>query len=71
MNRPRNTDPFEPWNNQMYRDDMFAPHNDPMRRNDMFEAWNDPFSSAKDLNDRDREYYGLRRQRSYDENEQY
>lgn len=40
---PRNSDPFEPWNDPMLRNDPFAPWNDIMKKNDPFACWNDPF----------------------------
>jgi hypothetical protein len=68
MNNHRNTDPFAPWNDPMYKNDPFAPHNDPMRKNDFTEPWNDIFGSEKDLNNRDKKAYGLRSAR-YDESD--
>jgi hypothetical protein len=56
----KNTDPFAPWNDPMYRNDPFAPHNDPMRKDDFSEPWNDVFGNASSLSRRDKEYYGIR-----------
>jgi len=43
---PRNTDPFETWNDPCYRSDPFAPWNDPCKRDDPFACWNDPFGDG-------------------------
>lgn len=64
---PRNTDPFAPWNDPMYRDDPFAPHNDPMHRDDPFKPWNDPMGRKDDLNDYERGRYGLPPNRRYED----
>lgn len=53
----KNNDPFQPWNNPMYKDDPFAPWNDPMRENDPFEPWNDVFGREEDLDEKDRQRY--------------
>lgn len=60
MSDNRNNDPFQPWNDQMYKDDPFAPHNDLMRKDDPFEPWNDIFGTKEDLSNRDKRYYGIR-----------
>jgi hypothetical protein len=65
----KNNDPFAPWNDPMYRNDPFAPHNDPMRKNDPFEPWNQPFGSEDDLDNDDRESYGHRPRRRYNDEE--
>jgi len=41
-----NTDPFEKWNNPMYKDDPFAPWNDQMKKDDPFACWNNPFGNG-------------------------
>jgi hypothetical protein len=55
----KNTDPFAPYNDPMYKDDPFAPHNDPMYKDDPFKPWNDPFGSSDDLTDREKKYYNI------------
>lgn len=55
----KNTDPFAPWNDQMYKYDPLAPHNDPMRKNDPTEPWNNVFGNENDLDYNDRHKYGL------------
>lgn len=57
MRNPKNTDPFQPWNDPMHRPDPFAPHNDPMRRDHPHEPWNDPLGRKEDLEQHDRDYY--------------
>lgn len=32
MSDNRNNDTFQPWNDQIHKDDPFAPHNDLMRK---------------------------------------
>lgn len=54
-----NTDPFMAWNDPMYADDPLAPHNNPMYADDPFKPWNNPMGSHDDLNDNERQYYGL------------
>lgn len=54
---PKNTDPLQPWNDPIFKDDRLAPHNDPLRRDDLLEAWNDPIGTAEDLSDADKDYY--------------
>ena len=44
----RNTDPFQKWNNPMYKNDPFQPRNGPDRDNP-FAPWNDPFGKDEDL----------------------
>jgi len=40
MNDPKNKDPFEKWNDPMYRDDPSQPWNDPFKRNESWACWN-------------------------------
>ena len=63
----KNTDPFAPWNDPMYKDDPFAPHNDPMRKDDFTEPWNDFFGDTNSLSNNDKRYYGLPQKRSIPE----
>lgn len=44
---PTNTDPFEKWNDPMYKNDPFAPWNDSMKRDDPFASWNDHFGYGR------------------------
>jgi len=60
MSHPRNTDPFAPWNDPMYRDDPFAPHNDPCKKDDPTKPWNDPAGSERRLTRDEKRRYGLR-----------
>lgn len=41
-----NTDPFEKWNDPMYKDDPFAPWNERMKEDDPFACWNSPFGDG-------------------------
>lgn len=59
MSYPRNNDPFQPWNDPMYKDDPFAPHNDPMEKGNPFKAWNEPFGDKKDLTRGEKKDYGM------------
>lgn len=60
MSHPRNTDPFAPWNDPMYKNDPFAPHNDPCHSDDPTKPWNDPSGSERDLNRDEKRQYGKR-----------
>jgi len=42
----KNDDPFEKWNDPMYKDDPFAPWNDPIKKDDPFACWNNPFGDG-------------------------
>ena len=53
----RNTDPFAPWNDPMYKNDPFAPHND-FDGDNPFKPWNDPCGSERDLTDSEAQRYG-------------
>lgn len=69
---PRNTDPFAPWNNPMYKNDPFAAHNNPMYKDDPFKPWNEVFGSENDLSNEERKSYGLRpKNNRSDEYEEY
>lgn len=46
--------PFDPWNNPMYKGDPFAPWNG-MDHDSPFKCWNDPFSRG-DEEDKVQEY---------------
>jgi hypothetical protein len=50
-----NDNPFEPWNNEMYRDDPFAPWNDPMK-DTPFACWNNVFGRGDYREEVDKEY---------------
>jgi hypothetical protein len=50
----KNTDPFEKWNDPMYKDDPFAPWNDAFKKDDPFAAWNDPFGHGNYRDEVDR-----------------
>lgn len=56
----KNTDPFAPWNSPLYENDPLSPHNDPMHRDDPFKPWNEPFGSVNDLNNEEKDSYGIR-----------
>jgi hypothetical protein len=60
MAHPRNTDPFAPWNDPMYRDDPFAPHNEPHQKDDPTKPWNDPSATERDLSRSEKQRYGRR-----------
>lgn len=66
----KNTDPFAPWNNPMYKDDPFAPHNNPMDRDNPLKPWNNPFGSVGDLTDSERSAYGIHTTSNYYQNEE-
>ena len=66
-----NNDPFAPWNSPMHESNPFAPHNNPMDRDNPFKPWNSPFGSSNDLNDREREYYGLPTKRRNESEDDY
>ena len=59
MSYPKNTDPFQPWNDPMHKDDPFAPHNDPMEKGNPFKPWNEPLGDKKDLTRMERRNYGI------------
>lgn len=42
----RNTNPFEKWNDIMYKDNPFAPWNDIMKKDNPFACWNNPFGDG-------------------------
>lgn len=51
----RNTDPFEPWNDPMYKDDPSESWNDPMEKDDPFAYWNDPVGDYQEWDHNSRE----------------
>lgn len=55
---PKNTDPFQPWNNPMYTDSPFSAHNG-VDADDPSKPWNEPFGDVEDLDDEERATYGL------------
>lgn len=63
MSRPRNTDPFAPWNNPM-NDSPFAPHNG-IDRDNPFKPWNSPFGRTEDLTRDEKREYGIREKKRY------
>jgi hypothetical protein len=65
---PRNSDPFAPWNDPMYKNDPFAPHNEPHQKDDPTKPWNDPSGSERDLSRQEKERYG-RRQSAWEDDE--
>jgi hypothetical protein len=55
---PKNTDPFQPWNDPMHSDNPFAAHNG-VDSDDPSKPWNEEFGDAEDLDDDERASYGL------------
>lgn len=45
--KPRNNDPFAPWNNPLHRSDPFAPWNDPLKSNNPFACFHNPFGEGQ------------------------
>lgn len=52
----KNNDPFQPWNDPMYKNDPFAPHNG-FDKDNPFKPWNSPFGRKEDLDGHERSYY--------------
>jgi len=51
----KNKNPFEPWNNPMYKRDPFKPWTNPMKKDDPFACWNNPFGKGRYRNEVDKE----------------
>lgn len=68
MANPLNDDPFQVWNNPMYKDNPFAPHNG-FDGDNPFKPWNNPFGKEDDLSERERRDYGLRDKRRYEDDD--
>lgn len=56
----KNNDPSQPWNDPCYSNDPLAPHNDPIYSNDPTKPWNNPAGSYEELNNYERNKYGMR-----------
>lgn len=68
MSEPLNTDPTQPWNNPMEKDNPFAPHNG-FDGDNPLKPWNNPCGKKEDLTDRERRDYHLSER--YDNNEYF